>query len=247
MTKLPRRPRTLRPLSGACGGGDGGDNEHARVPPGCARRGFRGHLFDWQSVCARVSYTPAMDPQRPPQTASPVEQAIASLYDELRAVAARQLRRERPDHTLQPTALVHEAYLRMADQHGLQWESRLHFLHIASAQIRRILVDHARSRSRLKRGGDLLRVTLSEALSEPDRALDLLELDDALRRLDRESEEDRQIVELKFFGGLTEPEIGVVLGMSERTVRRRWLFARTWLFHDLAEQLESDENAEADS
>lgn len=164
-----------------------------------------------------------------------IEEAVALLYDELRSIAAVQLRQERLDHTLQPTALVHEAYLRLVKQQGLHWQNRLHFFHIASAQIRRVLVDHARARGRDKRGGGLVRVTLSDELAGPDRDVLLTELDDALHRLERHSTEDRQIVELKFFGGLTEPEIAEVLGMSERTVRRRWLFARTWLFRELGE------------
>jgi RNA polymerase sigma factor (TIGR02999 family) len=162
-----------------------------------------------------------------------VDAAVTALYDELRAVAARHLRMERSDHTLQPTALVHEAYLRLSKQDDLRWENRLHFLNIAAAQIRRILVDHARSRGRQKRGGDRVRVTLSEDIAAPDAEFDVIELDEALNRLDASSPEDRQIVELKFFGGLTEREIAAVLEISERTVRRRWLFARTWLFSEM--------------
>lgn len=182
---------------------------------------------------------PVTSSPREPDPRSPaegnVEEAVAVLYDELRSLAAVQLRRERPDHTLQPTALVHEAYLKLSQQSGLHWESRLHFFHIAAAQIRRILVDHARARGRHKRGGDLVRVTLSEQLSGEDRSFDLIELDQALDRMDAESKTDRQIVELKFFGGLTEPEIGELLEISERTVRRRWTFARAWLFQELGE------------
>lgn len=162
-----------------------------------------------------------------------VDAAVTALYDELRAVAARHLRMERSDHTLQPTALVHEAYLRLSKQDDLRWENRFHFLNIAAAQIRRILVDHARSRGRQKRGGDRVRVTLSEDIAAPDAEFDVIELDEALNRLDASSPEDRQIVELKFFGGLTEREIAAVLEISERTVRRRWLFARTWLFSEM--------------
>ncbi len=162
-----------------------------------------------------------------------VEDAVADLYDNLRALAARHLRRERPDHTLQPTALVHEAYMKLSQQDDLRWNDRLHFFHIASAQIRRILVDHARGKGRQKRGGDLVRVTFAEDIAAADGGFDLVDLDAALDRLDAESDTDRQIVELKFFGGLTEPEIGEVLGVSERTVRRRWLFARTWLLREL--------------
>ncbi len=174
-----------------------------------------------------------MAPDHDPQPEKPVESAVDSLYDELRAVAASHMRRERPNHTLQPTALVHEAYLRLVKQGDLQWENRVHFLNIAAAQIRRILVDHARSKSRLKRGGDKVHVTLSDDLGSLDRQFDLIDLDRVLDNLNEDSPEDRQIVELKFFGGLTEPEIATIVGLSERTVRRRWLFARTWLFCEL--------------
>lgn len=182
-----------------------------------------------------MPYTRGMDPRSESRKKLDVEEAIAALYDELRAVASRHLRRERPDHTLQPTALVHEAYLRLSQQQGLHWESQIHFLHIAAAQIRRILVDHARARGRRKRGGDLVRVTLHDEIAESSRDFDLIELDEALTRLDAQSTEDRQIVELKFFGGLTESEIAAMLGVSERTVRRRWLFARTWLYCELGD------------
>jgi RNA polymerase sigma factor (TIGR02999 family) len=161
-----------------------------------------------------------------------VDEAVAMVYDELRAVASMYLQNERPGHTLQPTALVHEAYMRLADQSGLSWESRVHFIHIAATQIRRILVDHARKRKRLKRGGDPVRVTLSDA-PDIDPSFDMMDLNNALDRLDERSTRDRQIVELKYFGGLTEAETAKVLGISERTVRRRWLFARTWLFTQL--------------
>ncbi|MCB1181925.1 sigma-70 family RNA polymerase sigma factor [bacterium] len=173
---------------------------------------------------------------RPAADAGPEQVAatVAELYDSLRALAAGYLRRERPDHTLQPTALVHEAYMKLSQQDGLRWNDRLHFFHIASAQIRRILVDHARTRGRHKRGGQFVRVTFDENLVGDDGGFDLVDLDHVLDRLDRESATDRQIVELKFFGGLTEPEIGEVLGISERTVRRRWLFARTWLLRELS-------------
>jgi RNA polymerase sigma factor (TIGR02999 family) len=162
-----------------------------------------------------------------------VDGAIALVYDELRRVAASHLRLERPDHTLQPTALVHEAYARLAAQSNLTWEDRLHFIHIAAAQIRRVLVDHARARNRQKRGGGLERVTLSDDIAQPSPSVDMLALSDALDRLDARSHQDRTIVELKYFGGLTEAEIASVLGIGERTVRRRWMFARAWLFNEL--------------
>jgi RNA polymerase sigma factor (TIGR02999 family) len=158
----------------------------------------------------------------------------AEVYQELRAIAAGQLGRERKNHTLQPTALVHEAYLKMGRQKNLRFENRLHFIRIAAYQIRQILVDYARSRGRLKRGGDRRRVTLVTDLADPGTPVDLIDLDDALNALDAFSSEARQIVELKFFGGLNESEIAEALGMSARTVRRRWVFARTWLYREMS-------------
>lgn len=155
------------------------------------------------------------------------------VYDELRAVAARQLRGERRDHTLQPTELVHEAYLRLLDRHSPDWQSRAHFLGVAAQTIRRILVEHARARSREKRGGGLLRVTLSESMRTDEPDLDLLALDDALEKLGREDRADLEIVVLRYFGGLSVKEIAEVRGISERTVHRRWEFAKAWLYRAL--------------
>ena len=163
-----------------------------------------------------------------------LDELSAEVYQELRAIAARQLGRERSHHTLQPTALVHEAYLKLGRQTNLRYENRLHFLRIASYQIRQILVDYARSRGRHKRGGGRQRVTLVTDLADPGTPVDLIELDDALNSLNEFSSEARQIVELKFFAGLSEPEIAETLGMSERTVRRRWVFARAWLFREMS-------------
>lgn len=157
------------------------------------------------------------------------------VYRELRAVAGCQLKRERPDHTLQPTALVHEAYVRLFEQQPVDWQGRTHFFRVGAKQIRRVLVDHARGRRRQKRDGNLLRVTLDEGMATPGPDVDLLGLDEALDRLNERSPDDRRIVELKFFGGLTEEEIGTMLEMSERTVRRRWKFARAWLFRELVQ------------
>lgn len=162
-----------------------------------------------------------------------LEQLMELVYRELRALAAYHLKKERPDHTLQPTALVHEAYVRLIEQQSVNWQGRAHFFRVAARQIRRVLVDHARSRNRRKRDGKLLRVTLHEEMAMPVPDVDLLALDAALDKLDANSPEDRQIVELKFFGGLTEEEIAELTGMSDRTVRRRWKFARAWLFREL--------------
>jgi RNA polymerase sigma factor (TIGR02999 family) len=168
------------------------------------------------------------------------------VYDEMRAVAARHLRGERPDHTLQPTALVHEAYLRLAQRRSTDWESRAHFLGVASQAIRRVLVEHARARRRDKRGGGRLRVTLSDEMAlgrGPD--LDVLALDEALTRLGEEDPTDQRVVELRFFGGLSVKETAKVLGVVERTVHRRWTFARAWLFRELAGAVAAPEGAPA--
>ena len=164
-----------------------------------------------------------------------VDEVIPLVYEDLRALAAYYLQRERPNHTLQPTALVHEVYMRLAQQRKVDAECRTQFIRIASQQIRRVLVDHARSKGRLKRGGGAVRVTLTDGVAARGPDFDLIALNEALERLNEQSSEDRTIVELKYFGGLTEPEIAEVLGMSERSVRRRWSFAKTWLFRELSD------------
>lgn len=156
------------------------------------------------------------------------------VYDELRGLAAGHLRHERAGHTLQPTALVHEAYLRLLPRDSVSIEDRSQFMAVAAQAIRRVLVDHGRSKGRIKRGGDRLRVTLTGGLaSEPELDLDILDLDRAMERLGLESEMDQKVVELKFFGGLTDREAAALLDCSERTLRRRWVFSRAWLFKEL--------------
>lgn len=163
-----------------------------------------------------------------------VDRVLPQIYDELRAVAGALMRRERAGHTLQPTALVHEAYLRLLDQRELDFNDRLRVLGAAARIMRRVLVDHARTRQRHKRGGGLVRLTLSEDLaSAPGLDVDVLALDEALRRLGALDATDQDIVELRFFGGLASEEIAALLGTSERTVRRRYAFARAWLFREL--------------
>ena len=157
------------------------------------------------------------------------------VYDELRGLAAGHLRRERAGHTLQPTALVHEAYLRLLPRDTASVEDRSQFMAVAAQAIRRVLVDHGRSKGRVKRGGDRLRVTLTgEVAQQPELDLDILDLDRAMERLGVENELDQKIVELKFFGGLTDLEAAGVLDCSERTLRRRWAFARAWLYRELS-------------
>jgi RNA polymerase sigma-70 factor (ECF subfamily) len=161
-------------------------------------------------------------------------QLFALVYDELRRIAASYLRRERPDHTLQPTALVHEAYLRLIEQDGQNWENRAHFIGIAAHLMRQILVDHARKRTAIKRGGNARPVTLDDVmLPHVKRLEDLLNLDQALTRLESMDKRQCRIVELRFFGGLTEEEISHVLGISVRTIKRDWNVARAWLHAEM--------------
>jgi RNA polymerase sigma factor (TIGR02999 family) len=156
------------------------------------------------------------------------------IYNELRALAADSLRHERPDHTLQPTALVHEAYLRLLPRESVSAPDRSQFMAVAAQAIRRVLVDHGRGRRRAKRGGDRVRVTLTGAAARQEPLdLDILDLDRALQRLGENDRMDQRVVELKFFGGLSDVEAAAVLGCSERTVRRRWSYSRAWLFREL--------------
>lgn len=160
------------------------------------------------------------------------DELLPLVYAELRDLAARLLRHERPDHTLQPTALVHEAYLRLVDQRVETWENKAHFLGIAAQAMRRILVDHARRRATAKRRG--ARVTLEEDLAPAtDPAPDLLEIDAALARLAELDARQARVVELRFFGGLSVEETASVLGTGTATVKRDWAFARAWLHREL--------------
>ncbi|MEW6212742.1 MAG: sigma-70 family RNA polymerase sigma factor [Acidobacteriota bacterium] len=160
-----------------------------------------------------------------------LDQLIPIVYDELRAVAARYLRRERQDHTLQPTALVNEAYLRLIDQKQVQWQNRAHFLGVAAQMMRRILVDHAKSHNRAKRGGGARKVSLDEAVAlSQERADDLVELDEALTALAAFDERKSRVVEMRYFGGLSVEETAEVLKVSEITVARDWKLAKAWLY-----------------
>jgi RNA polymerase sigma factor (TIGR02999 family) len=152
------------------------------------------------------------------------------VYDELHAVAERMLAGERPGHTLQPTALVHEAYLRLIDQSRTDWANRAHFCGVAAAILRRILVDHARARQAAKRGGDRERVDITdvEAPGQPS-CVDLLTLDGLLDELKRLQPRHHRVVELRFFGGLSVEETARVLGVSAETVKLDWRAARAWL------------------
>ncbi|HEX8255356.1 MAG TPA: ECF-type sigma factor [Thermoanaerobaculia bacterium] len=160
--------------------------------------------------------------------------ALPALYDELRGLAAGYLRRERPDHTLQPTALVHESYLRLHGQRTVDWSNRLQFLSIAARMMRRILSDHASARKAEKRGGDTTKLQLDSALEFCDsRAISIAAVDQALRELEALDPRQARVVELRFFGGLTIPETAELMGLSEATVKREWVTARKWLQREI--------------
>lgn len=166
-----------------------------------------------------------------------LEQLTALVHDELRRLAARYMRRERPGHTLQTSALINEAYLRLVDARHVQWQNRAHFFAVSAQVMRRILIDVARSRQNLKRGGGARPISLDEALAaSPERSADLLALDEALERLAVLSPRQSQVVELRYFGGLTEDEMAEVLHVSPRTVRHDWGLARAWLYRELTRE-----------
>ena len=163
------------------------------------------------------------------------EQLIPLVYDRLHDLAEGYLRNERSGHTLQPTALVHEAYLLLADQSRISWKGKTHFFAAGAGAMRRILVDHARRRRAQKRGGGANRFTLPEGVvadGRPDQ--DILAVDEALNRLAEIDPRQAQIVELRFFGGLTVDEVAEVLGVSKRTVEREWTVIRAWLRRELS-------------
>ena len=158
------------------------------------------------------------------------------IYPELRRIAGRQLRRERPDHTLQPTALVHEVFLHLVDQRHATWENRAQFFAVSAQLMRRILVDHARRRHALKRGGPITKVALDVRaidVSGDPVAAEVLAVDQALERLAEQDPDQARIVELRFFGGLTVEETAKVMERSARTVKREWRLAKAWLFREL--------------
>ena len=171
--------------------------------------------------------------------ASARDRLVPLVYGELRRRAAAHLRRERPGHTLQPTALVHEAYLRLIDQDRAVWEDRAQFFRVASQMMRRILIDRARAHLMQKRSGRWARVTLGEAVALASGGeVDLLDLDRALERLAAFDPRMSEIAELRFFGGLTVAETSTLLGVSRATVERDWEAARAWLFNELSGRTE---------
>ena len=182
---------------------------------------------DFTIICRQVAESGGADQ-------ASLDVLMEHVYATLRRLADRQMGLERAGHTLTPTALVHEAYLKLVDQDKLDWQGRAHFYAVAARIMRRILIDHARRRTAGKRGGGRLQVTLADdmgpAVAGPEQ---LLDLDEALTRLEELSPRQRQVVELRFFGGLKHEETAAVLGVSEPTVRREWRLAQAWLHREL--------------
>jgi RNA polymerase sigma factor (TIGR02999 family) len=174
--------------------------------------------------------------------ASALERLIPLVHAELRRIARNFMRKERAGHSLQTSALVNEAYLRLIDAHNVDWQNRAHFFAISASLMRRILVDFARARQKLKRGGPAQQVLLDEALIVTQaRGTDLVALDDALRALSQLDPRQSKVVELRFFGGLTEEETAEVLGVTSRTVRSDWSMAKVWLLRELSKSGSGDE------
>jgi len=162
------------------------------------------------------------------------DEVFPLVYAELRRIAAREMRREKPGRTLQTTALVHEAYLRLLKDASLSFENRAHFLGIAARAMREILIEHARARAARKRGGGAVRLTLDDLVAPvPSLSIDVLALDEALQRLARLDERHARVVELRYFGGLSVEETAVALELSPATVKRAWTIARAWLYREL--------------
>ena len=165
-----------------------------------------------------------------------LEQLMPLVYDELRRMARRYMRRQPSGHTFQTTELIHEAYLKIAGQNEHDWQNRAHFFGVAAQAMRHILVDYARSKNSLKRGGLAEKITLEENLvASASRSEEIVALDDALKQLAALDERKSRVVEMKFFGGLNIEEIAEVLKVSPETVKRDWKFARTWLLRELAD------------
>ena len=193
------------------------------VPGDRARGGSRQHSVDGQILRAAHG-----------GDADALDAVFPLVYDELKRLARAQLARERPEHTLQPTALVHEAYLRLVDQHSADWTDRAFFFGLAASMMRRILVNHARDRHAQKRGAGVPVLTLSAADEQAGEEVDLLGLHDALDTLAALDPRQARVVELKFFAGLEIDEIAALLAVSPATVRRDWTMARMWLGRALA-------------
>lgn len=169
------------------------------------------------------------------------EQLLPLVYSELHRVAAAYMRRERPDHTLQPTALINEAYLRLVRE-DVDWNNRAHFVGFAAHVMRRVLVDYARTRNAEQRGGGLERVELQEQMAvSPERLDEIATLDQALVRLEKTNPRQARVVELRYFGGLSVEQVGALLGIAPRSVKRDWALARIWLFNELQPAVKSED------
>lgn len=171
-----------------------------------------------------------------------LDKLVPLVHDELRRLARHFMRQERAGHTLQTIALVNEAYIRLIDQRSVRWQNRAHFFAIAAQLMRRILVDHARSRRYAKRGGDARQVSFDEAaIVSPERSTELVAIDDALTGLAAHDPRKSQIVELRFFGGLNIEETAEVMGISPTTVQREWRSAKAWLYQAIREGTDSED------
>jgi RNA polymerase sigma factor (TIGR02999 family) len=192
---------------------------------------------------------PTMSPQEVTQLladwgkgdGSALDKLFPLVHSELRRIAQRQMSQERPGHTLQATALVNEAYLKLAGQQGFDWQNRAHFFAVCAQVMRHILIDHARAHARDKRGGGAIQVSLNDALViAEDHAAHFIALDEALRVLERLDPQKGKIVELRYFGGLSIEEAAEVLNISPRTVRREWQRAKAWLYRMMTEGIEDE-------
>ncbi|MFN2513443.1 MAG: sigma-70 family RNA polymerase sigma factor [Pyrinomonadaceae bacterium] len=173
---------------------------------------------------------------------SAFDKLVPLVYEELRQLAHRYMGREHVGHTLQTTALVNEAYLRLVDQNRMRWQNRAHFFAIAAQMMRRILVDYARKRRYAKRGGELFKVSLAEAAGlSQERAADVEALDEALKSLSEIDQQQSRVVELRFFGGLTIEETAEVLGLSHHMVKREWATAKAWLYQEMSKSQQDDD------
>lgn len=173
-----------------------------------------------------------------------VDLLLPVIYDELRKLAANYLRRERPDHTLQPTALVHEAYIRLVDQTRVNWQNRAHFFGVAAQIMRRLLVDHARKHHAEKRGQNFQKLSLDENIDRAvERSSELLALDEALEALALFDQQKARMVELRYFGGLTIEETADVMGVTPTTIKRHWRFAKAWLHGEMHKSMDGARQA----
>ena len=172
---------------------------------------------------------------------SALDKLLPLVHSELRRIAQRQMSQERPGHTLQATALVNEAYLKLAGQQGFDWQNRAHFFAVCAQVMRHILIDHARAHARDKRGGGAVKVSLNDALVvAEDQAAHFIALDEALRVLERLDTQKGKIVELRYFGGLSVEQTAEVMNISPRTVRREWQRAKAWLYRMMTEGIEDE-------